>query len=128
MGVAVNNSGDLYIADTYNHRIQLWKKGSTEGITLISARDFKNGYETNYFSGISIVNESYLYITDYHEKRIIQYHIDSDTFEVILTNDSLKNDKDKLSQPYQTAVDVMGDLIIADAKNNRVQKRKIKNE
>ena len=128
MGVAVNKNGDVYIADTYNHRVQLWKKGSKEGKTLISAKDFKNGYKTNYFSGISIVNESYLYITDYHQKRIIRYHIDSGTFEVVSTDDSIINDEDKLSQPYQTAVDIMGDLIIADAKNNRVQKRKIKNE
>ena len=128
MGVAVNKNGDVYIADTYNHRVQLWKKGSTEGKTLISGEDFKNGHETNYFSGISIVNESYLYITDYHQKRIIRYHIDSDTFEVVSTDDSIINEEDKLSQPYQTTVDIMGDLIIADAKNNRVQKRKIKNE
>ena len=48
--------------------------------------------------------------------------------EVISTNESIKDDVDKLSQPYQTAVDIMGDLIIADAKNNRIQKRKINNE
>ena len=128
MGVAVNKKGDLYIADTYNHRVQLWEKGSTEGKTLISGKDFKSGFETSYFSCISLVNESHLYITDYHSKRIIRYDIDSEKIEVILTNESIKDDVDKLSQPYQTAVDIMGDLIIADAKNNRIQKRKINNE
>ena len=45
-----------------------------------------------------------------------------------MANDSLENEEDKLSQPYQTVVDTMGDLIIADAKKNRIQKRKIETE
>ncbi len=128
MGIAINKKGDLFVADTYNHRIQLWEKGATKGKTLISGKDFEPGYQINYFSGISIVDDTFLYITDYQQKRIIRYHIDSNNYEIISTNDSIENEEDKLSQPYQTAVDLMGDLIIADAKNNRIQKRKIKNE
>ena len=60
MGVAVNKKGDLYIADTYNHRVQLWEKGSTEGNTLNSGKEFKYGFETSYLSCISLVNESHL--------------------------------------------------------------------
>ena len=128
MGIAINKNGDLFVADTYNHRVQLWEKGATEGKTLISGKDFDPAYQINYFSGISIVDDTFLYITDYQQKRIIRYHIDSGTYEIISTNDSIENEEDKISQPYQTAVDLMGDLIIADAKNNRIQKRKIKNE
>ena len=128
MGIAINKNGDLFVADTYNHRVQLWEKGAIEGKTLISGKDFDPAYQINYFSGISIVDDTFLYITDYQQKRIIRYHIDSGTYEIISTNDSIENEEDKISQPYQTAVDLMGDLIIADAKNNRIQKRKIKNE
>ena len=128
MGIAINKNGDLFVADTYNHRVQLWEKGATKGKTLISGKDFDPAYQINYFSGISIVDDTFLYITDYQQKRIIRYHIDSGTYEIISTNDSIENEEDKISQPYQTAVDLMGDLIIADAKNNRIQKRKIKNE
>jgi len=128
MGIAVNTKGDLFVADTYNHRIQLWEKGATKGKTLLSGKDFKSDSQINYFSGISIVNDTVLYITDYQQKRIIRYYLDTDNFEIILTNDTLDKEEDKLSQPYQTAVDIMGDLIIADAKNNRIQKRKIETE
>ena len=128
MGIAINKNGDLFVADTYNHRVQLWEKGANKGKTLISGKDFDPAYQINYFSGISIVDDTFLYITDYQQKRIIRYHIDSGTYEIISTNDSIEKEEDKLSQPYQTAVDLMGDLIIADAKNNRIQKRKIKNE
>jgi sugar lactone lactonase YvrE len=128
MGIAVNNKGDVFVADTYNHRIQLWEQGATKGRTLISGKDFKPDSQINYFSGISLVNDSYLYITDYQQKRIIRYDLETDTFKIISTNETIENEEDKLSQPYQTAVDIMGDLIIADAKNNRIQKRKIENE
>ena len=125
LGITVNDDGDLYVADTYNHRVQLFKKGSTKGKTILSEKDFKSDFQINYFSGISLVDNSFLYITDYQQGRIIRYDINSDTFEILLTKDSSDNAEDRLSQPYQTAVDVLGDLIIADAKNNRVQKRKI---
>tara|TARA_Y100000389_G_scaffold196404_1_gene229295 strand:+ start:500 stop:1051 length:552 start_codon:yes stop_codon:yes gene_type:complete len=128
MGIAVNNNGDLFVADTYNHRVQLWEKGATKGRTLISGKDFNPDSQINYFSGISLVNDSFLYITDYQQKRIIRYDLETDTFKIISTNDTIENEEDKLSQPYQTAVNIMGDLIIADAKNNRIQKRKIENE
>ena len=128
MGIAVNNKGDVFVADTYNHRIQLWEQGATKGRTLISGKDFNPDSQINYFSGISLVNDSFLYITDYQQKRIIRYDLETDTFKIISTNETIENEEDKLSQPYQTAVNIMGDLIIADAKNNRIQKRKIENE
>lgn len=128
MGIAVNNKGDVFVADTYNHRIQLWEQGATKGRTLISGKDFNPDSQINYFSGISLVNDSFLYITDYQQNRIIRYDLETDTFKIISTNETIENEEDKLSQPYQTAVNIMGDLIIADAKNNRIQKRKIENE
>ncbi len=33
--VAVDSSGNVYVADTYNNRIQFWSSGSSSGITLI---------------------------------------------------------------------------------------------
>ncbi len=128
MGIAVNRKGDLFVADTYNHRIQLWEKGASKGRTLLSGKDFNSESQINYFSGVSIIGDSLLYITDYHQERIIRYNLNSETFEIITTNDSLENEEDKLSQPYQTAIDIMGNLIIADAKNNRIQKRKIQSQ
>mgnify|MGYP003705786013 CR=1 FL=1 len=128
LGIAVDYYGNLYVADTYNHRIQLWEKGAEKGITLVSGKDFKTDSQINYFSGISLVNNSHLYITDYQQKRIVEYDLNSKSFQIITTNDSTLDDDDKLSQPYQTAVDVLGDIIIADAKNNRIQKRKVNTE
>ena len=127
LGIAVDLDGNLYVADTYNHRIQLFEKGSQKGVTLISGKDFKTESQINYFSGISLVNNSYLYITDYQQERILKYDLKTKSFEIMTTNTSVE-DNDKLSQPYQTAIDVMGDIIIADAKNNRIQKRKISAE
>ena len=50
----------------------------------------------------------------------MRYDLNSNNFEIISTNETLENEADKLSQPYQTAIDVMGDDV--RTKNN------IKNE
>jgi len=34
-GVAVDEKGNIFIADTYNDRIQKWMKNNTEGITVV---------------------------------------------------------------------------------------------
>ena len=41
-----------------------------------------------------------------------------DTDEVILINDLIKNKEDKLSQPSQTGVGIMGNLVLVNAKIN----------
>lgn len=41
-----------------------------------------------------------------------------DTDEVVLINDLIKNKEDKLSQPSQTGVGIMGNLVLVNAKIN----------
>lgn len=38
-----------------------------------------------------------------------------DTDEVILTNDSIKNEEHKLSRPRQTGVGIMGNLVLVNS-------------
>ena len=128
LGLTVSNSGDVFVADTYNHRVQHWKPGAKKGITILSANDFKGDLSLNYFSGITLVDDHLLFITDYEEKRILQYNLTLKTISIVAANSSLDNENEKLSQPYQIALDLSGHLIIADAKNNRIQKWKPKTE
>lgn len=125
LGIAVSSQGDLYVADTYNHRIQLWKKGENIGKTIISGKDFELDEQITYFSDVLIESDSLLYITDYFNKRILRYNLNSNSHDIIFSNDFIYRDEDKLSQPYQTIVDELGNLVVVDAYNNRVQKFKM---
>jgi hypothetical protein len=46
--------------------------------------------------------------------------------EIVIGNNTIINQADLLSQPYQIKLDILGDFIIADAKKNRIQKWKPK--
>lgn len=128
LGLTVRNNGDIYVADTYNHRVQLWKPGAKKGITILSVDDLKETLSLNYFSGITLVDDNFLFITDYEQKRILQYDLTLKSITIVAANSSLENEDEKLSQPYQIALDTNGNLIIADAKNNRIQKWKPESE
>lgn len=40
----VDSTGDIYVADTFNHRIQFWASGSSSGVTIIG-----NGKQYSFF-------------------------------------------------------------------------------
>lgn len=124
LGLAVDRNGSVYVADTYNHRVQLWEPGANKGITILSANDLKDKLKLNYFSGITLVDDQILFITDYEQKRVLQFNLTTKAVAIVAANSSLQNEAEKLSQPYQITLDPLGSLIIADAKNNRIQKWK----
>ena len=125
LGLTVDNEGNVYVADTYNHRIQLWRPGAVKGETLFSLSNTENESGLTYFSGVTYVEkENYLLITDYQQKRIIRFNLENNTHETVVGNTNDINQADLLAQPYQITLDILGDIIIADAKNNRIQKWK----
>ncbi len=122
LGICIDNEQNLYIADSYNHRIQLWKPGAKKGITLIEGKKLEDGY--HFFSGVTLANKNTLIISDYDKKNILRYHLNENSLDTLSFNSS--DVSLGLNHPYQVAVDALGDLIITDAKNNRIQKWKPK--
>src|SRR5215831_9243073 len=46
-GVAVDNAGNIYVCDDYNHRIQKWAPGADSGVTVAGGNG--DGYGANQF-------------------------------------------------------------------------------
>jgi DNA-binding beta-propeller fold protein YncE len=122
LGVAVDEDLNVYVADSYNHRIQLFTPGATAGITLLSAEDLGSPQEFNYFSGIKLGKNKQLYLSDYQKRRVLQFDLTTKAVQIVAGDHGDGGNTDQLAHPYQLDVNPLGDIIIADAKNNRIQK------
>ena len=133
-GVAVDNRGNLYIADTYNNRI---RKVDTNGIiTTVAGNGFSGFYGDNGLAihaqlnnprSIAVDDSCSLYIADSYNRRIRKVDPGG-----IITTVAGNGDKGytgdmgmavdaSLSSPYGVAVDIDGHLYFSDSSNHCVR-------
>ena len=131
-GVAVDSTGNLYIADTRNNRIR--KVDSTGTITTIAGTGFGgDGGPANQASisspgGVAVDGGGNLYIADSTNHRIRKVDSTGTITTIVGTGgggdsgDGGPAGQAKLYYPRGVAVDSGGNLYIADAGNNRIRK------
>ena len=135
VGVALDGSGNLYIADTINNRI---RKVDAAGVITTVAGNGTPGYggdggaavaaQLRYPQGVALDGSGNLYIADSSNSRIRKV----DTAGVITTvagdgtqgygGDGGTAVAAQLNQPFGVALDGSGNLYIADTINNRIRK------
>jgi len=133
-GVAVDSTGNLFIADTYNNRI---RQVDTDGIVTTVAGNSGTGYSgdggaavhasLSYPFGVVVDGFGNLFIADTLNDRIRQVN----TSGVITTvagdggigyfGDGGVAANASLDEPYGATVDGSGNLFIADTDNNRIR-------
>jgi len=133
-GLAVDGSGNLYIADTWNDRI---RRVGTSGVITTVAGNGKRGYsgdggpavmaQLSGPHGLAVDGSGNLYIADAWNHRIRRV----DTSGVITTvagtgeeghgGDGVPAVMAQLSSPHGLAVDGSGNLYIADTSNDRIR-------
>ena len=120
-GVALDGSGNLYIADYNNHRIR--KVDSMGDISTVAGGTFSGfggdgGAATAALlrnpSGVALDGSGNLYIADYNNHRIRKV----DSAGVITTVAG----REQLSGPRDVAPDGAGNFYIADTENHRIHK------
>ncbi len=76
-GVYVSKkTGDIYIADQNNHRIQRWSPGATSGVTIVGISGVSGTNATMLNSPANVIlnkNETYLYVSDNNNHRVQRY-------------------------------------------------------
>ncbi|CAF1044965.1 unnamed protein product [Adineta steineri] len=119
-GIFVTINFDLYVADCWNDRIQLFKFGQLNGITVtesISTSSFKLLKPTSVF----LDSDNYIYIVDNAHHRIIGSR--STGFYCIAgCTNKRGSTSTHLDYPYTAVFDNFGNIYVTDQDNNRIQK------
>ena len=116
-GVAVDSSGNVYVADGGNNRIQKFRSDGSF-IRAWGTHGFGDG---EFFGpgGVALDSSDNLYVSDISNNRIQKFRNDG-TF--IRAWGSLGTGDGQFAAPEGVAVDSSGNVYVADRGNNRIQK------
>jgi hypothetical protein len=115
--VAVDQSGNVFVADTGNHRIE---KFTSTG-TFLRQWGSMGSADGQFHSpeGIAVDGAGNVFVTDLNNNRIEKFDNDG-TF--LTTWGDAGNGDGQFSGPVGVAVDATGNVFVADRFNNRIQK------
>jgi sugar lactone lactonase YvrE len=126
--VFVDGSGNIYVADADNDRIQMFPAGSTSasnGITVAGGRGLgAEAYQLSYPDAVFVDVSGNLYVADYLNNRIQKFPPGSDSTTngvTVAGGNGLGSNANQLNSPTGIFVDRNGNLYVADFYNNRVQ-------
>jgi sugar lactone lactonase YvrE len=115
-GLFVDDQFNLYVADCYNNRVQLFRPGQRNGTTVAGNATFPLSCPT----GVVLDADNYLFIVDYRGHRIMRS--DPQGFHCIAACSGVAgNASNQLWEPNRIAFDTHGNLFISDTRNSRVQ-------
>jgi len=136
-GVALDSSGNVYVADTVNHRIRkITQTGGTWTVSTLAgsgARGYQDGgAATARFSrptGVALDSSGNVYVADAVNHRIRKITEDGGTWTVsTLAGSGTAGYQDggaataRFNWPYGVALDSSGNVYVADRYNNRIRK------
>jgi sugar lactone lactonase YvrE len=135
-GIALDASGNLYIADGANNRV---RKVNTNGIITTVAGTGGSGYNgdnrvatsatLNYPEGVAVDGAGNIYIADYNNSRVRRVEVSTGLITTIVgtgaagyNGDNIPANTAQINHPIGLNFDVSGNLYIADFDNSRVRK------
>jgi uncharacterized protein (TIGR03437 family) len=141
IGVAVDASGDIYVADSGNNRI---REISAKGVITTVSGNGSGGYsgdggpasgaQLSFPAGVAVDAEGNIYIADEYNNRVRKVSANG-TIVTVAGNGALDSSgfsgfsgdggpatSAQLNNPVGVAVDASGSLYIADSQNSRIRK------
>lgn len=122
-GIALDNEGNIYVADTKNNRIQKWTPGSDFGITVAGGHGA--GAAANQLSqpqDVSVDALGNIYIADAGNNRIQMWAPGSSVGVTVAGGNGYGSAANQFTTPAGIYVDAAGNMYIADVYNYRIQK------
>jgi tripartite motif-containing protein 71 len=116
-GITVDATGNIYVADTDNHRIQKFDNAGNF-LSQWGTEGSGNG-QFNSPMGIATDTDGNVYVTDYYGNRIQKFTPDGD---FLAQWGNAGSGEGAFDSPEGIAVDAAGKIYVADSYNNRIQK------
>jgi len=119
-GIFVNINFDLYVADCDNNRVQLFKFGQLNGIT-VAGKNALLSIELDHPIAVFLDDDGYLFILDSKKARIIGSN--SNGFYCLVGCSGTRGGEPyQLWYPFAAAFDSYGNILVADAVHKRIEK------
>lgn len=119
--IFIDTNFDLYVADAGNNRIQLFRQGQVDGITVAGHGSSSVTITLNWPTAVILDADKYLFIADGWNHRIVRSGPHG--FRCIVGCSCLNGSaSDQLVHPAALSFDSYGNLYVLDHFNNRLQK------
>ena len=119
-GIFVDTNFDLYVADSGNHRIQLFRSEQLDAITVAGSTSANPTITLNYPNMVILDADKYLFIVDFSNDRIVRSGPNG--FRCIASCFGSGSASNQLNDPQGISFDPYGNLFVVDGLNNRIQK------
>ena len=120
MGVFVDVNLDLYVADYGNNRVQLFRAGESNAITVAGKNSPNPTIILDAPSCIVLDADKYLFIVDSYNNRIVGSSLNG--FRCLVGCYGMGSGSDQFSGPFSLSFDRSGNIFVADRSNHRIQK------
>lgn len=115
-GIFVNTNFDLYVADSGNHRIQLFRRNQKNGTTIVGNEKTELWWPT----GVAVDGNNTLYIVDNDHRRVFRF---TDNLQCILGCDNdTTTTVTTMFYSDSLCFDSHGNIFVSDWENNRILK------
>jgi predicted membrane-bound mannosyltransferase/DNA-binding beta-propeller fold protein YncE len=117
-GIAISSDGFIFIADTWNHRIQ---KFTMEGEFVTSWGKFGQRETPDAFWGprdVAVDKQGHVYVSDTGNKRVVVFDLDG---QFLAEFGDVGMGDGQFDEPSGLALDDQGNLYVADTWNQRIQ-------
>ncbi|CAF1178450.1 unnamed protein product [Adineta steineri] len=119
-GIFVDVNFDLYVADGNNARVQLFRSGEANGITVAGSTSLNPTVILHGPSGVILDAEKYLFIADQNNHRIVGSGLNG--FRCLVGCYGRGSQSNQLGNPFGLSFDSFGNIFVTDSANNRIQK------
>jgi hypothetical protein len=121
--VATSSGNIIYVADTDNHRIQMWVPGATSGVTVAGITTYYGTALNQLWSPQTLIVDTNgnMFIVDTGNDRIMRWTIGASSGMIIAGTGISGTQAYQLNSPYSISFDSNGSLFVSDWGNNRIQ-------